>query len=38
MNTLYFGETLEGTGQTEAVPNKASQQFAAVLNNKELRR
>ena len=27
MNTLYFGETLEGTGQAEAAPKKASQQY-----------
>ena len=27
MNTLYFGEALEETGQAEAAPKKASQQY-----------
>ena len=38
MNTLYFGETLEGTGQAEDYrlklsPKKVSQQYE-ILNNK----
>lgn len=27
MNTLYFGKSLEETGQAEAAPKKASQQY-----------
>ena len=39
MNTKYFGETLEGTGQAEDYrlklsPKKASQQYEVLVNKK----